>query len=111
MVRVFHASAHWTNRFIIDSSDEENTPPNVSVPSHFDGHKFGTQGTTVALWFSPDRVKKRSESSPPAPAKPAVSLLCSTCESDYFFASSSGDSAQSATSPEDRQDAPPESSR
>ncbi|GMF28583.1 unnamed protein product [Phytophthora fragariaefolia] len=57
----------------MDSSDEENSPPNVPEPSHFDGPKTGTQDTTVALWFSPDRVKKRSESSPPAPAKPAVS--------------------------------------
>ncbi|GMF24221.1 unnamed protein product [Phytophthora fragariaefolia] len=57
----------------MDLSDEENTPPNVPEPSHFDGHKTGTQDTTVALWLSPDRVKKRSESSPPAPAKPAVS--------------------------------------
>ncbi|KAE9339519.1 hypothetical protein PF008_g11541 [Phytophthora fragariae] len=72
MVRVIHFSTHWTLRCIMDSSDEDNTAPNVPEPSQFDGRKTGTQDTTAALWFSPDRVKKRSESSPPAPAKPAV---------------------------------------
>ncbi|KAE9007829.1 hypothetical protein PF011_g10959 [Phytophthora fragariae] len=72
MVRVIHFSTHWTLRCIMDSSGEDNTAPNVPEPSQFDGRKTGTQDTTAALWFSPDRVKKRSESSPPAPAKPAV---------------------------------------
>jgi hypothetical protein len=57
----------------MDSSDEENTPPNVPEPSQFEGTKPGSQDTAAAQWFSPNRVVKLSESSPPAPAKQVVS--------------------------------------
>jgi hypothetical protein len=63
-VRVIHSSSHWTHRCIIDSSDEENTPPNVPDPSRFERHKTGSQDTAAAQGFSPNRVAKLSESSP-----------------------------------------------